>query len=86
MDYFTTTGHEPRRSKDEPTMLVIKLEIPQGDESWVVAIQRTQMELRSGVERQVIVKRTSREDIMCIPPAGGDNFVISVEEEYYHKS
>lgn len=64
-------------------VLHIEIDITEVEVSWVVAIQRSQMETRSGIERQLIVKRSSKDSIMCIPEPGLDNFVTSVTEVIY---
>ena len=62
-------------------VLVIEIDMTGVEESWTVSVQRARFETHLGIERQVIVKRSSRDALICIPETGEDNFVSSVTLE-----
>lgn len=66
-----------------PRCLVIKVEMPDDDSSWTIAIQRARLEVSDAVDRQLIVRRGSRDKVLCVPEVGKPNFVLSVTEEVY---
>lgn len=62
-------------------ILIIEMDITDAQETWTVAIQRAQLETRRSIEKQVIVKRSSQDRLICIPEVEPHNFVIGVREE-----
>jgi hypothetical protein len=62
-------------------ILVIELDLPDDENSWAISISRSYLDSRSGVDRQMLVRRSSQDRIICIPEPGPDNFVLSVREE-----
>lgn len=64
-------------------VLVLEIDITNTGDSCMIAVQMAQLENRSGIDRQIFVKRSSRDKFLAIPETGNDNFVLSVTEKTY---
>lgn len=62
-------------------VLIIELDVPDDENSWAISISRSYLDSRSGIDRQMLVRRSSQDKIICIPEVGPDNFVLSIRQE-----
>ena len=61
-------------------VLVIEIDVTEGD-SWIVAVQKAQLENKSHIEKLIVVKRDPESKIIPVPHDLSDTSFISVIEE-----
>lgn len=62
-------------------ILIVEIDITSATESWVIAIQKAELETRHEVEKHIILRQRPGGAITNIPPREEDSFVVAIKEE-----
>lgn len=64
-------------------ILVLEIDITDFGDSWSIELTKSGLWLDQGVDKQIIAKRSSKDDLIYIPPLEENNFVNSINVENY---
>lgn len=64
---------ETSSKPEKRTVLVLEIDITNAGSNWVIMLEKSDLFLGPFEQRQIIMKRSSREDVFAIPAASKDN-------------